>query len=66
MKCLLIANGDVNEAIQLLLETDDESDVDFSDNCPCVEKYTTSSQVQYCTWKVYIIPKFSTVKIAVQ
>ena len=43
MKCLSIAKGDVNEAIQLLLETDDEASVDSLDHSPCVS--SVSSQV---------------------
>ena len=47
MKCLSIGNGDVNEAIQLLLETVDESGIDFSDNSPCQACVDTYSTVQY-------------------
>ena len=43
MKCLSIAKGDVNEAIQLLLESDDEAGVDSLDHIPCVD--SISSQV---------------------
>ena len=41
-KCLSIANEDVSQAIQLLLETDDEMGGDFTD---CGHAFSMSSQV---------------------
>ena len=57
MKCLAIAKGDVNEAIQLLLETDDEARIDYLDHSPCVD--SVSAKVMQC---VQCMPKFLTLK----